>query len=530
MQRHAVPETLSHLTELSLDATGSFVLAASDEYFAPKEALLRPHAPEWREGAYTERGKWMDGWESARRRTPGHDWAIVRLGTPGRLEAIVVDTTHFKGNAPAEVSLEALDLPSGTPLDELLALPVAADAGEAGALGGRAWLEVVPRSAVRPDAANVLTLTAPFPRASHVRLRIHPDGGVARLRAFGRVRPDPDLFRGPGSADLAAIENGGVIALASDSFFGPPANLLLPGRGTHMGDGWETKRRRTPGSDWCVIRLGRRGVVQQIELDTHFFKGNAPQAVLVEWLDAGDGEADLSAARFADPAAWQVLLERTAVSPHRRHRLLPMRAPCVTHLRVHIFPHGGVNRLRVFGEAADTAAEARALAALQSLPAADRLETLAAFGASRAFAEALAARLPVASVRALLAAAAAALDSLSEADLLAAFAAHPPLGTPPAAADRTGHAKASRTEQSGLGGGAPELLARLREGNDAYAAKFGFPFIACAAGRGARELLDAQEARLANGRPAEIANATLELARITRLRIGRWLDAHSGGR
>jgi len=523
---YAAPDAFAHLTELSLDATGSFVLHATDDYFAPADALLRPHAPEWREGAYTERGKWMDGWESARRRTPGHDWALVRLGTPGAIEGVVCDTTHFKGNAPQEVSLEAADVSPGTRVEDLLALPVAANAAEAAALSGRAWVEVVPRTAVAPDSVNLLTPAGGLSRASHVRLRIFPDGGVARLRVFGRVRPDPDVFRGPGSVDLAAIEHGGTIALASDSFFGPPANLLLPGRGTNMGDGWETRRRRTPGSDWCVLRLGRRGHVQHLELDTHFFKGNAPQAVLVEGLDdEGLAEGALPA-RPGAPQGWSTVIERTALLPHRRHALVPALPALVTHLRVHIFPHGGVNRLRVFGEAADTAGEARALAALHALPAVDRREVLRSFGASAAFADELDARLPAASVRALLAAAAGAIDSLAPAALLEAFAAHAPLGAPPPAADPSAHAAWSRGEQAALAGGAREVLERLREGGATYAARFGFPFIACAAGRGAGELAEALEERLGNDRDTEIRHAALELSRITRLRIGRWLAAH----
>ena len=522
-----IPAEFSHLTELSLDATGSFVLHATDDYFAPKESLLRPRAPEWREGVYTERGKWMDGWESARRRTPGHDWVIVRLGTPGMIEGVVCDTTHFKGNAPQEVSLEALEAPLATPIEDLLAIPV--DTGAADAGDGPAWREVIPRTVVKPDFPNVLLPTVELERATHVRLRIHPDGGVARLRIFGHVKPDADVFWGPGSVDLAAIENGGSIALASDAFFGPPSNLLLPGRSTNMGGGWETKRRRTPGSDWCVIRLGRRGLVHHLDLDTHFFKGNAPQAVLVEYFDAKDPqdlEDETLAARLADAAAWKPLVERTAVSQHRRHRLVPMRTVNATHLRVHIFPHGGVNRLRAFGEAADTPGEARALAALHALDPGARGAVLKSFCPSRAFVERLAANLPVGSARALVAAAGAAMAALTPPDLLEAYAAHPRLGATPPASDSSAHAGWSRSEQSALSAGAASQLDRLRAGNDAYFAKFGFPFIAFASGRGARELADLLEERLGSGRDAEIERASLELARITRLRIGRWLAAN----
>jgi len=520
-QPYAVPEPFARLTELSLDTTGTFVLAVSDDYFAPAEALLRPHAPEWREGAYTARGKWMDGWESARRRAPGHDWVLVRLGTPGRIEGAVVDTTHFKGNAPQEVSLEAIEAPLATTAADLLAMPIEATSGEHRASGGHAWVEIAPRAAVRPDAVNLVTPSGSPERASHVRLRIHPDGGVARLRLFGHVRPDPDVFRGPGSIDLAAIEHGGTIALASDSFFGPPSNLLLPGRGVNMGDGWETKRRRTPGSDWCVVRLGRRGVVQALDLDTHFFKGNAPVSTLVESLD--DQEA--TPKRLAAREGWNILVERTAVGPHRRHRLVPAFARVATHLRVHIVPHGGVNRLRVHGEALDTPAESRALVRLGSLKGAARDEVLRSFCASRAFAESLGARLPVASTRELVAAATAVIEGLDEASLLEALAAHPRLGTPPPPADASAHAAWSRREQAALESGAAGDVERLRAGDEAYEKRFGFGFVAFASGRDAAELADLVEERLANERPAEMAAAAREQARITRLRIGRWLEA-----
>lgn len=525
-QAYGVPEPFAHLTELSLDVTGSFVMYATDDYFAPKESLLRPHAPEWREGAYTEKGKWMDGWESARRRTPGHDWAVVRLGTAGRIEGVVCDTTHFKGNAPLEVALEACDLPPATPLADLLALPVAPDAAGAAALGGRAWVEVLPRTAVKPDFANVLRPALVLPRASHVRLRIFPDGGVSRLRLFGAVVPDPDVFWGPGSLDLVAIENGGTVALASDAFFGPPANLLLPGRGVNMGDGWETKRRRTPGSDWCVLRLGRRGVLHWLELDTHFFKGNAPQATRIECLDAGESDGAELDARVRAADGWDVLVERTAIVQHRRHRLVPVRSRPVTHLRVHIYPHGGVNRLRAWGQAVDTPGESRALAALHALEGETLRDVLRSFCASRAFADQLAGRRPFASVRDLVAAAGESLEGLAEADLLEAFAAHPRLGAPPAAGDASAHANWSRREQGALAAGEAGLLERLQQGNAAYAERFGFSFIAFANGRGAGEIVELLEERLGNDRATEIANAAREQARITRLRIGRWLTAH----
>jgi allantoicase len=526
-QTAPLPESLAALTDLSLDVTGTFVLHATDEYFAPKEALVRPGDPEWRADAYTERGKWMDGWESQRRRTPGHDAVILRLGTPGAVSGVLCDTTHFKGNAPQEVSLEALELPATSTAEELLALPVVATKEDRAALGGRAWREILPRTAVQPDHRNVLMLPTPSPRATHVRLRIFPDGGVSRLRVFGAVVPEPGTFWAPGSVDLAAIENGGTVPAVSDTFFGPASNLLLPGRGTNMGDGWETKRRRTPGTDWCVIALGRRGIVEQLHLDTHFFKGNAPQSARVEFLDATGMDTAALRARLTAADGWDVLVDTTPVVQHRRHVLVPPVSRPATHLRVHIAPHGGVNRLRVLGHALDAPGEAAALAAFHALAPAERATVLRSFCGSAAYADRVTATLPATSVRALFAASDAAYASLAEVDLLEAFAAHPRLGQgKPAASATAASAAWSKNEQAGIANADAAILERLRERNDAYFARFGFVFLAFASGRGAGEILSLLDERLPRTRAEEIAQAAREQARITRARVGAWLLSH----
>lgn len=508
----ASPAAFAHLVDLASDATGAFAVHASDDYFAGKENLLKPSAPQWIEGKYTDKGKWMDGWESQRRREPGHDDCILRLGMAGEVHGLLVDTTHFKGNAPQEVSLEALSAP-----DTATAAALLDDPG---------WTEILPRTPVKPDFPNVLQLPAASGRVSHVRLRIYPDGGVARLRVYGVVRPDPRTFWRPGSIDLAAVEHGGTIAAVSDQFFGPPSNLLLPGRGVNMGDGWETKRRRTPGSDWCVLRLGRRGVVDRIELDTHFFKGNAPQATLIEALDATalPPGAPLLEERLRAPGGWPVLLGRTPIVQHRRHVLEPDRPLTATHLRVHIFPHGGVNRLRVYGHALDTPDEQRALAAFHALPIAEARSLLLSFNGARVFAERMLSRLPLPRARAFFQAAEDVGWSLDEGDWLEAFAAHPRLGQAKAAATQTERSAAwSKGEQSGLADAAEDVAARLAALNGRYLEKFGFTFILFATGRTPADVLAHLEERLENDRAAEIENAAREQAKITRLRIGKWL-------
>jgi allantoicase len=514
----APPEAFAHLVDLAADLTGAFALHASDDYFAEKENLLRAGPAIWKEDAYTDKGKWMDGWESQRRREPGHDACIIRLGTPGAVHGLLVDTSHFKGNAPQEISLDGLAAADTTTVRALLTHP--------------AWQELVPRTAVRPDARNEIALPSASPRVTHVRLRIYPDGGVARLRVYGVVLPDPMRFREAGSLDLAAVENGGTIAAVSDQFFGPPSNLLLPGRGVNMGDGWETKRRRTPGSDWCVIRLARRGRVHRIELDTHFFKGNAPQATRIEALDlSARDEADAGhGARLRAAEGWRLLVGHHPLVQHRCHHIAPDRPMEVTHLRVHIFPHGGVNRLRVWGEALDDAGDQRALASLAAMPEAEARALFLSFAGSARFAEALGARRPFASTGSLLAAAAEAWWSLGEADWLEAFAAHPRLGerkAAPAQGERS--AAWSRGEQAALSTIAEDTATQLAAENARYLERFGFIFILCATGREADEVLAALQERIDHDRSTEIELAAREQAKITRLRIAKWLAAAAEG-
>ncbi len=290
------------LMDVAAARLGGTVLLANDEFFAPKESLLKPEKPIWREGEYTDRGKWMDGWETRRRRVPGHDWCLIRLGIPAIVHGVIVDTSYFKGNYPEHCSLEACAI-SGTPDLESLA------AGDGGA-----WTEILPRSGLRGDTENPFRITLRG-RVTHLRFNIYPDGGVARLRVYGEPSRDPPLP--PGTlADLAALENGGLVVGCSDMFFGHRHNLILPGRSTHMGDGWETKRRRGPGHDWIIVRLAARGTIERIEVDTDHFKGNAPESCSLEVCDV----PDLISERVSGgDVEWTPLLSRTPLEPDARH-------------------------------------------------------------------------------------------------------------------------------------------------------------------------------------------------------------------
>src|SRR5581483_5397094 len=247
------------LIDLASERLGAVVVAANDDFFAPKENLITASAPRWIEGRYTDRGKWMDGWETRRRRDEGtHDWCVIRLGARGIVRGVDVETTHFKGNYPESCALDAGELATGSEAEAH-------------------WTEILPRTPLTGDAHNRFAIDGAS-AATHVRLRIFPDGGVARLRVYGEVVADWARLRRRGEIDLAAAEHGGFVVSCSDMFFGSRNNLIMPGDATHMGDGWETKRRRGPGHDWSLVRLAAPGTIRRVEIDTRHFKGNAPGA------------------------------------------------------------------------------------------------------------------------------------------------------------------------------------------------------------------------------------------------------------
>ncbi|MFJ2957650.1 allantoicase [Streptomyces sp. NPDC087270] len=329
-RRAELPFTgLADLTDRRL---GAGVIAANDEFFAERENLLLPGPAVFDPERFGHKGKVMDGWETRRRRgrsaqTPhpepaDHDWAVVRLAVPGVVRGIVVDTAHFRGNYPQSVSVEAAALsPSAGPED------VADPSVE--------WTELVPRTPVGGHAENAFAIRVER-RFSHLRLRQHPDGGVARLRVYGQVAPDPAWLAALGTIDLVALENGGTVQDASDRFYSPPEHTILPGRSRKMDDGWETRRRRDQGHDWIEYRLVEQGTVRAIEIDTAYLKGNAAGWATLSIRNGEDGE-------------WVPLLDRVRLHPDTAHRFLVDEAAPATHARIEIFPDGGISRLRLYG-------------------------------------------------------------------------------------------------------------------------------------------------------------------------------------
>jgi allantoicase len=326
MTEHGSPSFV-RLADLASSRVGGRAIATNDEFFAARSNLIKPEPAVFIPGKYTGRGKWMDGWESRRRRTPGHDWCIVRLGMRGIIRGVNVDTHFFTGNFPSHCSIDAVD--SARPL-----------APRIYGTEGPPWTTVLPNAALEGDRDNYLRIQSDLPW-THVRLNIFPDGGVARLRVYGEVVVDwRRVTQGERLVDLAAIEHGGLAIDASDSHYGQPNNMIMPGRAGNMGDGWETRRRRGPGYDWAIIRLGTPGVVAKVEIDTNHFKGNFPDSASLEGCLA-DG-------------TWTELLPQTKLRAHHRHLFVRQLrvAPPVSQVRLNIFPDGGISRLRVYGRVA----------------------------------------------------------------------------------------------------------------------------------------------------------------------------------
>jgi allantoicase len=333
--------------DLAGRALGGSVIYANDELFAERENLIKAEDPVFQPHTFGHKGQIMDGWETRRRRSPGSDSAIIRLGGGGVVRRVVVDTSWFTGNYPPEVSVEACGAEGYPSPDELATAE---------------WFMLVPRSAVAGDSRNTFEVE-PGRRATHVRLTIFPDGGVARLRVYGEPVPDPRLL--PATIDLAALENGAVVTGCSNMFYSSPANLLRPGQARVMGDGWETSRRRDQANDWVAVRLACAGSVEVAELDTSHFVGNAPGWATLRG-DGGD------------------LVPRTALQPDTRHRFAVPGSPVTREVRLDIYPDGGMARLRVLGR--PTAAARAALAArfLRLLPEAQLAGVLRGAGLSAA--------------------------------------------------------------------------------------------------------------------------------------------------
>ena len=468
------------LVDLAAERLGGSVLYATDDFFAPKENLLKTEKPVWKEHEYTDRGKWMDGWESRRKRTSGHDFAVVRLGVPGVIRGVLVDTSYFRGNFPSHCSVEAAALAPQTDLDSVLKAE---------------WFEVLPKSELKGDSENFFNVENPC-AFTHLRFHIYPDGGVARLRVYGEVVPEWHREGGlQNELDLAAIEHAGQVLTCSDMFFGPKHNLIMPGPAVDMSDGWETRRRRGPGNDWVMVQLGCEAEVSRVEVDTSHFRGNFPDTCSID----ADGHE---------------ILPRTKLLPDTRHVFIDelIDAGPVKEIRLNVYPDGGLARLRVYGKATEDAkwrevarrvnTRVRSQAEAELRSCCDSSEWVRQMLASR----------PFDGGSELLAGAETIWWELDPQDWREAFAAHPRIGENP-------KSEWARQEQASAASASSDTMRALAQINREYEKRFGHIFIVFATGKSADEMLAIARQRLQNPPEQELRITAEQQLKITKLRL-----------
>jgi allantoicase len=320
------------MTDLASERLGGKALLCSDDFFAEKENLLKPGRGIFITDKYTDRGKWMDGWESRRKRVPGHDWCIIQLATSGKIYGVDIDTNHFTGNHPPFASLEACNIATAATIDF--------DTVE--------WKEILPKSALNPGAQHLFEI-ADKSVFTHVKLHIYPDGGVARLKVYGEVEKDWSTVKGDEIIDLAAALNGAKSVLCNDMYFSHMDNLIMPGRGINMGDGWETKRNRTPNNkDWVIVRLAHEGMIKKALIDTCHFKGNYPDTCMIEGCNTS-AHTDFATATVS----WLPILPQLKLQADHEHffeKEILNSEESFTHVRLTIFPDGGISRMKLGGK------------------------------------------------------------------------------------------------------------------------------------------------------------------------------------
>ena len=332
-EQQQTPEFTTRYVNLASPKLGSTVEFATDEFFAPKERMLQDSDPVFIEDKYDDHGKWMDGWESRRRRDGGHDWCLIRLGVSSLIKGVDIDTSHFTGNYPPQASLEGCQSDE-QPSDE------------------NDWTPLVPVSDLSSSTHHFFDVDMTASPVNWLRLQIFPDGGIARLRVYGQPDCDWQHLESLGSVELSALKNGGRIVGYNDAHYGDLWALLSEGRGKTMGDGWETRRRREPGNDWMVIALGHAGLVEKIEIDTAHFKGNYPDRFSVQGAQVkSDSDSSINKAAVDwDELLAPEKLQADAIHEYEGEAIKDIGP--ITHVRLNIYPDGGVSRFRVFGRPA----------------------------------------------------------------------------------------------------------------------------------------------------------------------------------
>ena len=319
---------LNGLVDLAQSRLGSKIIYKTDEFFAPAKRIINPWPPVFKEGVFDKHGKWMDGWETRRKRTKGHDCLILKLGKPGKIHKVDIDTSYFNGNQPSKVSLDACYSKKKSPNKN------------------SKWINILKKKSAKPNSHHFFNIKnrSIF---THVKLNIFPDGGVARLRIYGEMIVNKKF--GKKTINLTSVLNGSTPIACNNEHFGRAENILAPGKGKNMGDGWETRRSRGKNFDWLIIKFGKPGLIKKLEIDTHHFKGNYPDSCSIQTASISN---DLSNKSIVNNSKnWKFILNKSKLSAHKKHifKKFLIKRSKENYLKINIYPDGGISRIRAFG-------------------------------------------------------------------------------------------------------------------------------------------------------------------------------------
>ena len=318
------------LIDLAQPRLGSKVIFRTDDFFASADRIIDPSAPVFKEGLFDKNGKWMDGWESRRKRTPGHDYLIIKLGKPGSISKVNVDTSHFNGNQPSMISIEACNSKSNN-------------------IKNFKWKSLLGKKKTKANSPHIFK-TSSKSVFTHIKLNIFPDGGVARLRLYGNISKEKNDFKNK-TINLASLLDGASVIACNNEHFGKAENILAPGKAKNMGDGWETRRRRNKGFDWLILNSIDGEKIDKIEISTHHFKGNFPSHCSLQAAYITTKKSSSSIVSGSNK--WKILMNKTMLKANKTHtfRNVLMKNDKINFIKINIFPDGGISRFRIFGKA-----------------------------------------------------------------------------------------------------------------------------------------------------------------------------------
>ena len=517
--------SFTQLTDLAAERFGGKALACSDDFFAEMQNMLKSGRGVFIPNKYTEQGKWMDGWESRRKRTEGHDWCIVALGAEGIIHGVDIDTNHFTGNYPPFASIEATHCDLGFQISDF---GMGSNNPKSEILNPKlkvVWTEILSKSPLNGGSQNFYEI-AHREKWTHLKLHIYPDGGVARFKVYGEVSKNWEAIPADDIIDLAAATNGAKAIACNDEYFSHKDNINMPNRGANMGDGWETKRNRTPNNrDWLILRLARKGFIKKILVDTCHYKGNYPDRCRLEGCNFPIENDFLLQNIYGtsrdnrEGVTWTPILpEMTLQADHEHYfekEILTQQA--FTHVRLTIFPDGGISRLRLFGTVEKGVFT---LAEINEMPPPLFESYFTKCCGSTAWVQKMAILRPFQNRADLFEKANNAWFSCKKKDWLEAFTHHPRIGDMESLKKKFATTATWASGEQGRVKEANEtVLQALKTYNDKYFEKFGFIFIVFATGKSAEDMLSMLKERYENELVEEILNAALEQQKITQLRL-----------